>query len=247
MYTSRSEAVSRFWSAFDALSQVRDPLASLLHPYAFGQGENIESRLRAARFVLTLPRRARRFVSSRSMRDWCVAQCDPDGLFLEFGVGSGQSTNQIAVCLRQIDPSAALFGFDSFRGLPEDWRKGVEAGEFAQSRLPRVEENVTLVVGPFQDTLPSFLAAHREHVSFLHVDSDLYSSAKFVLSTLLGEGRLRPGSVVLFDELFNYPGWFRGGEYRALRELLPTSTLTYEFVGVTPLSHGTVIKLLERR
>jgi len=78
-------------------------------------------------------------------------------------------------------------------------------------------ENVDFVVGWFNESLPPFLEREPGGVSFLHIDSDLYSSAISVLRML--SLRLLPGAVIVFDELLNYPG-FRDGEMRALHEWL---------------------------
>jgi hypothetical protein len=49
------------------------------------------------------------------------------------------------------------------------------------------------------------------------MDVDLYSSAREVL--LHFACRLVPGTVIVFDELINYEGWARDGEYQALTEV----------------------------
>lgn len=54
-------------------------------------------------------------------------------------------------------------------------------------------------------------------MSLVHIDSDLYVSALTALS--LTGPRLKPGALLIFDELINYPG-FRGGEVQALYEWL---------------------------
>ena len=59
------------------------------------------------------------------------------------------------------------------------------------------------------------LGQHPGPVAFLHLDVDRYSSTRTVLE-LLGD-RIVPGTVIAFDEFFNYPGW-REGEYRAFNE-----------------------------
>jgi hypothetical protein len=69
---------------------------------------------------------------------------------------------------------------------------------------------------------PGFLAENDELVAFLHLDADLYSSTKTVLE-LVGP-RLVAGSVVLFDEYFNYPGW-QHGEHRAWHEYVRENRL----------------------
>ena len=70
-----------------------------------------------------------------------------------------------------------------------------------------------------------------QHVSFLHVDSDLYSSAATVFGELGRRRFVRPGCVVVFDELFNFPG-FEQHELRALWEFLASAPhLAVEVLG----------------
>jgi hypothetical protein len=52
-------------------------------------------------------------------------------------------------------------------------------------------------------------------VSYIHVDCDLYTGAIQAL-TLLTD-RIHPGTVIVFDELINYPN-FRDHEVKALWE-----------------------------
>jgi hypothetical protein len=146
---------------------------------------------------------------------------DSAGLFLEFGVASGRTIRAIAEMY-----DGPVFGFDSFEGLPEDWYEGYRKGHFARSDLPQVPANVTLIKGLFQDTLPAFLEAHDGSVSYVNVDCDLYSSSSFVLRSLAN--RLRPGTVIHFDEYFNYPGW-RKHEFKAFQELVADRKLTYRY------------------
>ena len=44
-------------------------------------------------------------------------------------------------------------------------------------------------------------------VALLHLDSDIYSAAIFVLRTLIADRRIVSGTVIVFDELFNYCGF----------------------------------------
>jgi hypothetical protein len=74
------------------------------------------------------------------------------------------------------------FGFDSFEGLKEVWR-GNQLGKGAfdrGGRMPRVESNVTLVKGWFDQTLPNFLAQHPGPAVYLHIDSDTFEAALVV-------------------------------------------------------------------
>ena len=50
--------------------------------------------------------------------------------------------------------------------------------------------------------------------SFLHIDSDLYSSARTVLFLL--HEQIVSGTIIEFDEYFNYPNW-KQHEYKAFQ------------------------------
>ena len=144
-------------------------------------------------------------------------------LVCEFGVFTGMSINHIAKMTGQ-----RVFGFDSFEGLPERWWDGWKVGAFAVPRLPKVRSNVTLIKGWFNQTLPGFLKENPGDVGFLHVDSDLYSSAKTIFELL--EPRLKPGAVIVFDEYFNYPEWEQG-EHKAFTEFLEWTGYSVEYLG----------------
>jgi hypothetical protein len=148
-----------------------------------------------------------------------------DGMALEFGVASGTTLRIVVEHHRR----GTVHGFDSFQGLPEHWRLGFDAGAFAQAEPPEVE-GAELVVGWFDETLPGFLAEHPGPVAFLHLDADLYSSTATVLE-LVGP-RLVPGSVLLFDEYLNYPGW-QEHEHRAWTEHVERTGISWEYLGLT--------------
>ncbi|WP_409483660.1 class I SAM-dependent methyltransferase [Arsenicicoccus dermatophilus] len=147
------------------------------------------------------------------------------GMALEFGVFQGTTLRIIA----EARGGQEVYGFDSFEGLPEDWRVGFPAGAFDVDGLPDVP-GATLVQGWFDRTLPGFLAVHPGPVDVLHVDGDLYSSAATVLE-LVGP-RLRPGSIVQFDEYLNYPGW-QQHEHRAWTEHVARTGVAFEPVAFT--------------
>lgn len=159
-------------------------------------------------------------------------------------MASGASLNHLAhLCLRQW-PDQKVFGFDSFKGLPESWSLGVRRGEFAQQTLPAIESNAELVIGLFQETLPKFLAQHVDPVAFVHLDADVYSSTKYVLDALIRAGRLKRGSRIQFDEVFNYPGWYAKGEFKALAEVSRSADLRFEWIGVVPSGTAAAIEVL---
>lgn len=156
------------------------------------------------------------------------------GLVLEFGVASGRTISHMAS-----HSKSAIYGFDSFEGLPESWRTGFEKGRFAGG-LPPVPPNAQLIKGWFNETLPEFLAGHKEQVSLLHVDCDLYSSTKTIFDLLTP--RLNPGCVIVFDEYWNYPGW-KQHEQKAFFEYLKQSGRSYRYDSFVP-SHQQVCVVL---
>lgn len=146
---------------------------------------------------------------------------------MEFGVYQGHTINTISSLL----PDKIVYGFDSFEGLPEDWNIYVKKGNFnLNGVLPKVNENVRLVKGWFNETLPDFVKEHSEPCAFIHVDCDLYSSTKTIFHEL--RNQIVSGTVIAFDEYFNYPGW-QEGEYKAFMEFLAWNNLKFEYIART--------------
>ena len=157
--------------------------------------------------------------------DYAWSHVTLKGLIVEFGVFKGASINHFAK-----KTPAMLYGFDSFEGLQEDWRgHNLPKGFFnLGGQLPKVEKNVTLIKGWFDQTVPPFLANHHEPLAFLHIDSDTYEAAKYLLTIL--ESRLMKGTVILFDEYFGYRGW-RIGEWQAWQEFIARTGVKYRYLG----------------
>ncbi len=164
----------------------------------------------------------------------------PQGLFVEFGVWRGAGINFFSKELQQY--GLGMHGFDSFEGLEEDWtghHNGRESGGFnLDGKLPEVEKNATLVKGWIQDTLPAYLKeTGREAFTFVHLDFDTYTPTAYTLSRI--KRRLKSGTVLLFDELYGYPGW-RNHEWKALQEELAPGS--YEYIGFSTESVAIQIK-----
>ena len=164
------------------------------------------------------------------------------GLRMEFGVYKADSINRFA----EMTPGVTWYGFDSFEGLPEAWTLGAKAGAFSiGGKLPPVRTNVRLIKGFFEQTLPAFAAEHRgEPIAFLHIDCDLYSATVTILENL-GD-MLRPGSIVLFDELINYHGW-EEGEYKAFTEFAAARNLAFEYIGYNRTGSQVAVRIREPR
>lgn len=125
---------------------------------------------------------------------------NPQGWAAEFGVYSGYSLDIIAARM-------PVIGFDSFEGLPEDWRDGFPKGMFAVLDDERLAPtlpyapNALIVPGWFEDTVPEF---PFPRLGLVHIDCDLYSSTVTALDAVTEF--IHDGTIVVFDEFHSYPG-----------------------------------------
>jgi len=147
-----------------------------------------------------------------------ASQAVPGGYILELGVATGRSIRHWA----SLFPNQTVYGFDGFEGIYEDWN-GFKAGHFAQ-KLPQVPHNVELVVGRFDATLPGWTQQNPGFASIIHIDSDLYSAAKDAFKWL--KPYIRSGTIIVFDEYWNYPTW-QEHEYKAWQE----EGIPYDYIG----------------
>jgi Methyltransferase domain len=147
-----------------------------------------------------------------------VLTLKPQGHAAEFGVWRGITLAAIAAVM-------PVTGFDSFHGLPEDWRPGFPKGMFA-GNIPILPPNAELVVGMFEDTVPGW--EPPAPLGLCHVDCDLYSSTVTVLAGI--ERHLHPGTYIVMDEFHGYPG-AEHHEQRAWREFVARTGITYRVIG----------------
>jgi hypothetical protein len=171
----------------------------------------------------------------------CTEYVKLKGLWMEFGVFTGRSIEQFSRKAPDV-----IYGFDCFDGLPEYWDENNPKGCYGlggqippgyivgenhsmfNTSLPTNwkpwPENVKLVKGYFEDTLPVFLKKFEGDVAFVHIDGDLYSSAKTVFDNL--KPRFKKGSVILFDEIVDYAA-YREHEIKAFAEFLLDTGFDY--------------------
>jgi Macrocin-O-methyltransferase (TylF) len=194
-----------------------------MHPYA---GLQARAHQETLDFILKEMPEAIAFDTPRELMGHALDLAKLDGLVAEFGVNSGGTINFIA----KKKPHAAVHGFDSFEGLPEDWSgNAMAAGYFnRQGKLPKVAGNVTLHAGWFDRSLPRFMPTTNATAAFLHIDCDLYSSTVTIFEHL--GPRIVPGTVLVFDEYFNYPNW-QAHEHKAFVEFKARSGLKFKTLG----------------
>jgi hypothetical protein len=146
-------------------------------------------------------------------------------LYLEFGVADGTSIRYWSGLLKNSD--SVLHGFDTFEGLPEDWNTGHKKGYFSTGGVtPQItDERVRFFKGRFSETIPDYVLPPHE-VLFVNIDSDLYSSAGYVLTAL--QKWIVPGTYLYFDEFCH-----RADEMRAFDEFLSVTGMKFRVVGAT--------------
>jgi hypothetical protein len=157
----------------------------------------------------------------------------PKGLYLEFGVHVGTSMRELLHILED-RPVYKVYGFDVFtKEMPDDFTEFWERGIFVlqPEAVPKFDSRVEIIEGYYEDTLIPFLEKHTEPVAFIHMDSDIYSSTKYILNTLSDYNRIQTGTIIQFDDLFirekNY--WYNG-EYLAFTEWIKERGLSYRYL-----------------
>jgi hypothetical protein len=157
---------------------------------------------------------------------------DISGDVVECGVASGTSLAMLASLLRARGESRHIWGFDSWRGLPQPSATDLStetsvAAErmFSHASIQGVYEelaaygltdshrmaDIRLVPGYFADTVPKFSG----RVALLHIDADLYHSYKTCLGLLWD--KIQRGGVVALDE-YEDPSW--PGATKAVEEFV---------------------------
>tara|TARA_R110002060_G_C2118963_1_gene98609 strand:- start:49 stop:696 length:648 start_codon:yes stop_codon:yes gene_type:complete len=177
-------------------------------------------------------------------------QSKKDGIWLEFGVFSGETLEILTHF------NSKVYGFDSWEGLPEDWDGVVPKGTFdTKGKIPfEPTPKMELIQGWFEDTIPKFIKDKNiTDLDFLHLDADLYSSTKCVFDNFKPYFK---GKVILtFDEFFGYEGW-EGHEYKAFKEfvfdvkdrIIDLKILSYSYNGVNVLGfHPTSFEINFRK
>ena len=172
--------------------------------------------------------------TAREALDLAMRNASIEGHFLEFGVYRGGTIRHLAKRV----PAHIVHGFDSFSGLPEAWAGNTSRFD-AKGKLPKVPSNVRLHVGFFSESIPRWLLANPGPVAFMHIDCDVYSSTRDIFQALAD--RIVPGSILVFDEYFNYPYW-QHHEFKAFQEFVAAHKVSYEYLAYARIQ--VVIRIL---
>lgn len=180
-------------------------------------------------------------------------------LFLEFGTGSGSTTNYIYSKIEKISDSLPLnkisslrlYTFDWFNGIPQDWRKGFPKGSFKFKKPEFENSNIILKEGLFSETIPVFLKnckanktkSNKDYViKFIHIDCDTKESTTEILE--LTKPMWDSKVYLLFDEIYGYENWEELGEFAAFREFMESNpNLAYNVLGHNALHEQAFIEI----
>ncbi|BBK31743.1 macrocin-O-methyltransferase TylF [Stella humosa] len=146
--------------------------------------------------------------------------------------GKDDPTDMSKVWARQQWEQMRFIAFDSFSGVPKPgkidsilpiFREGAYAAprdEFLKElRKVGVDlDKVRIVEGFYEQSLTPEAAARLElkRIAVVHIDSDLYESAKQALAFCTPY--FRDGTIVIFDDWFQFRGNPQLGEQRAFNE-----------------------------
>lgn len=182
------------------------------------------------------------FIKSNNIKQYAIKKSfknnnDSNLLYLEFGVWKGESINLLSKHTKK------MYGFDSFEGLRDDWHgfSGVAQESFSlEKKLPKVNNNVELIPGWIEETLEKFLIEKKSSINFVNIDVDTYKTSKYILEKI--KPLMVKDSIIIFDELYNYPGW-DVGEYKALKEVFKEDE--YKFLAFSSDGLEAVIQIIK--
>jgi tetratricopeptide (TPR) repeat protein len=189
--------------------------------------------LRSVGWILSLPNRPELHFNRWSVFERAIALSDRTRPFYEFGVWMGDSFRYLMQSYRK------GFGFDTFEGLPEDWRSVPKGSYSSFGRIPQIR-GAEFIAGEFAETLPRFFAAPRPKAALINFDADLYASTLCALTHArpVIDGR----TLLVFDEFIVNSDWEKD-EYRALEEFCAREGLGYEVLAVSLYTKQMVCRL----
>lgn len=143
----------------------------------------------------------------------------PPGMFTEFGLWKGGDIRKLA---RRFE-DRLIYGFD----------ESIPSAPF---------DNVRLVKGKLEATLPKFIETQKsKKIAFVHI-----ANGANVLRTLDDAGMLQDGTLLVFEEAFEHPGWERH-DMKHFHEFLKASAWDVEWLGKQAGGKGVVCRLVRKR
>ncbi|MBL97834.1 MAG: hypothetical protein CMF52_08460, partial [Legionellales bacterium] len=193
--------------------------------------------VRTLEWVFNLPNLPKLYFNQWRFYDAVFENSIKSRPFYEFGVWRGHSFNYL------INLYKRGYGFDTFEGLPSDWRLGSlneKKGSYsARGSVPQIQGG-QFIKGPFEQTLPEFFTHERPLAALINFDADLYSSTICALN--FSKRVIDQDTVLIFDELIINEDW-ENHEYKALNEFCASQGLTYDVVALSLTTKQVAVKL----
>lgn len=160
---------------------------------------------------------------AKNLRGWNI-----DGDLYEFGAYRGEITQRIEHLFRTFQLNYhKVYGFDSFEGLPAEangiphhyvFTKGAFADTSPELLFPLY--NGEYIKGWFNQLNEESVKKHDfRPARFVHIDCDLYISAKDALDFMFKNKLIVPNTIVVFDEFKSVEPLLSGGEALAWKEI----------------------------
>ena len=193
-----------------------------------------EPLIRSVDWVLGLPDLPKIHFNRWAVFDEAIALADRTRAFYEFGVWMGDS-------FRYLVPHFSVgLGFDSFKGLPEDWGV-VPKGTYSSLGIVPNIANSNFIVGEFAETLPSYFLEKRPKAGLINFDADLYSSTICALRN--ARNVIDPRTVLVFDEFLVNNDWEKD-ELKALEEFCAEFGFSYKVEAISLFTKQMACRLL---
>ena len=190
--------------------------------------------VRSFKWVSTLPKLPELFFDRWALFDSLINKSKKDRPFYEFGVWRGSSFKYL------INTFLKGYGFDTFKGLPEDWHNEKKGAYSAEGIIPKINGG-TFIEGKFEDTLPAFFSEPRPMASIINFDADLYSSTLYALN--YSKPVIDEHTILIFDEFIINKNWEQD-EYKALNEFCSNHSFSYEVIAISYMTKQVAVKII---
>ena len=190
--------------------------------------------MRSFAWAFSLPELPSLYFHRWALFDHMTALSKQDRPFYEFGVFRGDAFRYLIKTFKR------GFGFDTFKGLPEDWHNEQIGAYSSDGNVPRIDGG-EFIVGKFEDTLPSFFAETRPIASIINFDADLYSSTICALN--YAKPIIDQDTILIFDEFIINQYWEQD-EYKALNEFCHSNNLDYEVLAISFFTKQVAVRLV---
>jgi hypothetical protein len=174
-----------------------------------------------------------------------------EGDIFEFGVYTGRSLALLSYfhekskeSIHKLSFDRKIVGFDSFEGLPDSdnhprWKKNMFNINHSYHPFSKIGDKVSadtiyslfknyslptpnIEIGEYSVTLSKLIPVKYKKAALIHIDCDLYMSTKIVLDNI--SPTLQEGTLLVFDDWFNFKGNKNKGEQKAFYEFFTNQT-----------------------